>query len=82
MADVFEVFRNKCFETDRYFSFFISPELSWEAIWKKGIEAIWWKKELEEEYVIQYTDMQKQIINIWKTDKIKESSYVVYVNEM
>ena len=24
------------------------------------------KKELEEEYFIQYTDMQKQIISIWK----------------
>ena len=38
------------------------------------------KKELEEEYDIQYTNMQQQIINIWKTMAKTESSYFTYLD--
>ena len=76
LADVFENFRNMCIEVyeldPAHFS--SAPGLAWQACLKKTDVKLelrtdptcyyWLKKELEEEYVMQYLGMQKQIINI------------------
>ena len=75
LADVFENFRNTCikvYELDRA-HFLSAPGLAWQACLKKtniklGLLTdvdmlLMVEKELEEEYVMQYIDMQKEIIN-------------------
>ena len=78
LADVLENWRNKrnglLWTSSR--SFLSSPELAWQICLKKtGLELelltdidmlLMVKKELGAECVMQYIDMQKQIINIWK----------------
>ena len=75
LADVFENLRNKCIEIYELdpAHFLSAPELAWQACLKKTVvklelltdpNMLLKKKELEEEYVMQYIDMQKQIINI------------------
>ena len=64
LADVFENFKNKCIEMHELglAHFLSAPELALQACLKKiTIRII---KELRMEYVIQYINMQKQIINI------------------
>ena len=74
LADVFENFRNmslKIYEIDPV-HFLSAPGLAWEVCFKQSeirleplidIDMLLMIEELEEEYVMQYTDMQKQIIN-------------------
>ena len=75
LADVFENLRNKCIEIYELdpAHFLSAPGLAWQACLKKTVvklelltdpNMLLKKKELEEEYVMQYIDMQKQIINI------------------
>ena len=76
LADVFENFRNKCIEIYELDSahFLSGPGLAWPAFLKKTeVELellinsnmlLMVEKELESEYVKQYIDMPKQIINI------------------
>ena len=78
LADVFENFRNKCIEIYELdpAHFLSATGLAWQVCFKKtgvglelltDIDMFWWfKKEFEAEYVMQYIDMQKQTINIWK----------------
>ena len=78
LADVFENFRNKCIEIYKLdpAPFLLAPGLAWQACLKEtgirfevliDIDICWrLKKEFEVEYVIQYIDMLKQIINIWR----------------
>ena len=75
LADVFENFRNTCikvYELDPA-HFLSAPGLAWQACLKKtniklelltDVDMLLMvEKELEEEYVMQYIDMQKEIIN-------------------
>ena len=77
LADVFEDFRNirlKLYEVNPA-HMLSAPELAWELALKKTGQKVELltdidmllmvkKKELEEEYVIKYVDIQNQIINI------------------
>ena len=73
LADVFERFRNMCikiFELDPA-KFISAPGLAWQAALKKTVVKLKsladidvMKKELDQEYVIQFIDMHKLIINI------------------
>ena len=77
LADVFEDFRNICLKLYEVnpAHMLSAPELAWELALKKTGQKVELltdidmllmvkKKELEEEYVIKYVDMQNQIINI------------------
>ena len=70
LADVFKNFRNKCIEIYKLDpTYFLSvPALAWQACLKKIEKRLELltdvEKEFEAEYVMQYIDMQKQIINI------------------
>ena len=73
LTDVFENFRNKCIEICELdpAHFLSVPGLAWQACFKKSeleLELLidtdmllMVEKELEEEHVIQYIDLQKQI---------------------
>ena len=75
LADVFENFRNKCIEIYELdpAPFLSAPGLAWQAcLKKKGVKLelltdidmlLMVEKELEAEYVKQYIDMLKQVIN-------------------
>ena len=76
LADLFENFRNKCIEMYELdpAHFLSAPGLAWQACLKKtGVRLelltdidmlLMVEKGSEAEYVMQYIDMQKQIINI------------------
>ena len=77
LADVFEDFRNICLKLYEVnpAHMLSAPALAWELALKKTGQKVELltdidmllmvkKKELEEEYVIKYVDMQNQIINI------------------
>ena len=57
LADVFENFRKTCLKVYKLdpAHFLSGPGLAWQACLKKT--DVWKKKELEEEYVMQYIDM-------------------------
>ena len=71
LADVFEHFRKICIEIYELdpAHFLSVPGVTWQTCLKKtevklelltDVEILlWWKKELEVEYVMQYIDMQK-----------------------
>ena len=83
LADVLENFGNKCIEIYELdpVHFLSAPGLAWQACFKKTEVKLEWltkidmllmaEKVFEEEYVMQYIDMLKQIINIWKIMIIK-----------
>ena len=76
LADIFENFRKMCLEIYHLdpANFFSAPGLAWQAVLKKmegklelltDIDMLLMvEKELGEEYVIQFIDIQKLIINI------------------
>ena len=76
LADIFENFRKMCLEIYHLdpANFFSAPGLAWQAVFKKmegklelltDIDMLLMvEKELGEEYVIQFIDIQKLIINI------------------
>ena len=89
LIDVFENFRNICIEIYELGpAYFLAvPGLAWEACLKKteielefltDIDTLLTvEKELEEEYVMQYIDTQKQIIY---TKKIMLETYLIYLD--
>ena len=93
LADVFENFRNmyiKVYELDSA-HFLSAPGLAWQACLKKtevklelltDVDMLLMveKKKLEEEYVMQCIDMQKQMINLKEYNKDEKKSFLEYLN--
>ena len=66
LADVFENFRNMCikvYELDPA-HFLSAPGLAWQACLEKTEVKLELMTDVDMEYVMQYIDMQKEIINI------------------